>query len=168
MYPARGELLKPVQHLRIAALCLNHIFEFLVAGTIQQFLLRQFARFIQRGSDFPQEDHARGQFQRNARQIRRPRILQCLRNFHHFQRVAYRVTQRLVHIRDQGLYALVHAAADAHHHLRQASRIHLPLHESARAHFHIQHHRVQSHRQLLRHDGRCNQCDGFHRRRGIP
>ena len=56
---------------------------------------------------------------------------------------------------------LVGAAADADHHLREAPGVHLALHEAARAHFDIQHQCVQADRQLLRHDGRSNQRNGF-------
>ena len=78
-----------------------------------------------------QENHARGQFQRELGQVGRPRILQGLRRFHDLQRVADGVAQRLVHVRDQRLHLLVHAAADAHHRLRQPARVHLRLHEGA-------------------------------------
>ena len=58
---------------------------------------------------------------------------------------------------------LVHAAADAHHRLRQAARVHLLLHEGAAAHLDVQHQRVHALGQLLRHDGRRDQRNRFHR-----
>ncbi len=101
---------------------------------------------------------------RKLGEIGGPGVLQRLRRLHHFQRVADGVAQRLVHVGDQRLHFLVHAAADAHHGLRQAARIHLLLHERAAADLHVQHQRVHAFGQLLRHDGGGDQRDGFHRR----
>ena len=47
------------------------------------------------------------------------------------KRVAHRVAQRLIHVGDQRLHALIHAPPDAHHHLRQPPRVHLFFHERA-------------------------------------
>ena len=96
-----------------------------------------------------------------------PGVLQGLRNFHDFQRVADGEAQRLIHVGDQRLHALIHAAPDAHHHLRQPARIHLLLHERAAAHLDVQDQRVQARGQLLGHDGGRDQRNGFHRRGGI-
>ena len=90
-------------------------------------------------------------------------VLQGLRRFHDLQRVAHRIAQRLVHVGDQRLHLLVHAAADADHRLRQAARVHLLLHERAAAHFDVEHQGVDALGQLLRHDRGRDQRNRFHR-----
>ena len=121
------------------------------------------ARFFEGSRLLAEENHARGQFQAELRQVGRAGVLQRLRRFHHFQRVAHRVAQRLAHVGNQRLDLLVHGAGDAHHGLRQPARIHLLLHERAAAHLHIQHQRIHALRQFLRHDRRGNQRNRFHR-----
>lgn len=88
--------------------------------------------------------------------------MQRLRGLHHFEGVADGVAQRLAHIGDEGLHALVHAAANAHHHLRQAAGVDLLFHEGAAADFDVEHQRVDALGQFLRHDGGGNQGNGFH------
>ena len=99
--------------------------------------------------------------------IRRTLVHQRLRYFHHFERIADRVAQRLVHVGDQRLHALVHAPPDSHHHLRQPPRVHLLLDERAAAHLHVEHQGVQAFSHLLRHDGRRDQRNRFHGGRDI-
>ena len=92
-----------------------------------------------------------------------PDVLQRLRNFHHFERIADGEAQRLVHVGDQRLHALVHAPSDAHHHLRQTARVDLLLHERAGAHLHVQHQRVDAGGHLARHDGGGHQAGSIRR-----
>ncbi len=73
------------------------------------------------------------------------------------------ITERLVHVGNQRLHLLVEAAANADHGLRQTARIHLLLHESAVADFHIENQGVDAFGHLLRHDGRGDQRNRFHR-----
>ena len=162
-----GQQFELVERLRIAALRRHHLLELLVRRPIHQVLLGHQARLFQRGRLLAEEDHARGQFQRELGQVGGPRILQGLRRFHDLERVADGVAQRLVHVGDQRLHLLIHAAADPDHGLRQAAGVHLRLHESAGAHFDIQHQRIDALGELLRHDRRRNQRDRFHRRRHI-
>ena len=58
---------------------------------------------------------------------------------------------------------LSETAADADHRLRETARIHLLLHEGAVADFDIEHQRVDALGQFLRHDGRSDQRNRFHR-----
>ena len=88
-------------------------------------------------------------------------ILQRLRNFHHFERVADGIAQRLIHVGNQRLHALIETAPDSDHHLRQPARIHLPLHEGSGADLDVEHQRVHSRRHLFRHDRRGDQRNGF-------
>ncbi len=96
-----------------------------------------------------------------------PAFCKRLRNFHDFERIANGITERLAHVGNQSLYALVETASNAHHHLRQAPRFHLLLHECAGADFHVKHQSIQTHGQFLGHDGRGNQRNGFNRGRGV-
>ena len=77
------------------------------------------------------------------------------------------IAERLIHIGDQRLHLLIEAAADADHRLRQTPRIHLLLHERAVADFHVEHQRVDAFGHLLRHDGRSDQRNRFHRARHV-
>ena len=106
---------------------------------------------------------ARGEFDAEPRQIRRARLLQGLRHFHHFERVANGVAERLVHVRNQRLYLFIQAAADSHHRLSQTPRIHLLLHESAVADFDVEYQRVDAFGELFAHDRAANERDVFYR-----
>ena len=145
----------------------DHLLQLAIAGAIEQFGLRQFARFVQGLGELGHKDHPGREFERQARQIHRAGILQGLRNFHYFQRIADGEAKRLIHIGDQRLHLAIETAANAHHHLRQTPGFHLPLHEGARAHLYVEHDRVQAHSDLLRHDRTGNQRNAFHRRRRI-
>ncbi len=162
-----GQQFEPVEHLRIAALRLDHFLELAVARAVEQLRCGQLARFVQGLGDLAEEDHAGRQFERKPGQVGRTGVLQRLRDLHDLERVADGVAQRLVHVGDQRLHALVDAAADADHQLRQAARIHLPLHERARADLDVEHQRVEAGRQLLRHDRGGDERNGFDRRRGV-
>ena len=129
--------------------------------------MREFARFVQGLGEFRHKDHAGREFKRETSQIHRAGILQGLRNFHHFERIADGKAERLIHIGDQRLHLTVETAANAHHHLRQAPGFHLTFHEGARAHLYVEHDRIQAHGDLLRHDRTGNQRNAFHRRRRI-
>ena len=74
---------------------------------------------------FAEEDHARGEFERDAREVRGTGVLQGLGDFHDFQCVADGVAERLVHVGDQRLSAEVGAAGDGHHHLGQTAGVDL-------------------------------------------
>src|SRR5215831_2576886 len=158
---ARGvwQQLELVQGLRIAALCLHRLLELFVSGAIDQVFLGRAPRFIQRRNLLPKEDHAGGEFEGKFGEVRWTRILERLRRLHDFERVADGVAERLVHVRDQRLDLLIHAPADADHRLRQASRVDLFLHECAATDFDIQHQRVDTLRQFLRHDRRGDERD---------
>ena len=101
-------------------------------------------------------------------QIDRADILQGLRDFHDFERVADGVAERLIHVRDQRLDSLVaHAAADTDHHLRKPAGFHLLLHECACADLDVENQRIETDGELLRHDGRSDQRNGFDGAGGI-
>ena len=138
-----GQHVEPVEHLRVAALGLDHFLELAVAGAVEQFALRHLARLVERLGDLAEVDHARGQLEREPRQVVGTGALQRLRDLHDLERVADRVAERLAHVGDEGLHALVDAAADADHQLRQAAGVDLPLHEGAGADLDVEHHRVQ-------------------------
>ena len=114
------------------------------------------------GGDLAEENHTRSQFQAEARQVGRAGLLQSLRDFHHFQSVANGIAERLVHVGDERLDLLVHAAANANHGLRQAAGFHLRLHEGTIANLHVEHEGIYAFRHLLRHDGRSDERYGFH------
>ena len=156
-----GEKLELVERLRIAALRGHGLFEFREAGAIHQMLFGDAAGFLERGGLLAQVDHARGQFERELGKIVRSGVLQGLRRLHDFQRIADGIAQGLAHVGDEGLDLLIHAAANADHHLGQAARIHLLLHEGAGADFDVEDQRVHAFGQLLRHDRRGNQRDGL-------
>jgi len=64
-------------------------------------------------------------------------------------------------------YFLVEAPPHADHRRRQTPRVDLLLHERPVAHLHIEHQRVKALRHLLRHDGRGDERNRFHRSRDV-
>ena len=107
-----------VEDGRIAALRGDHLLQLAIARAIQQLGLRQFAGFVEGFGELGDKDHPGREFEREARQIHRTRVLQGLRNFHHFESVTDGKAERLVHIGDQRLHAAIQTAANADHHLR--------------------------------------------------
>ena len=79
-----------------------------------------------------------------SREIVGADVLQSLRYFHHFQRVADRVAERLVHVGDQRLHPSYPCGGRCRPSSARGGALHLLLHECARANFHIQHQRIQA------------------------
>src|SRR5205823_10285416 len=70
--------------------------------------------------------------------IARSSAFEDVDRFPHFDGIAARSAEHLIHIGDQRAHLAVHALADADHRLRQAARVIERLHERARSDFDVE------------------------------
>ena len=110
-----------------------------------------------------QQKHPARQFQAQVTQVGRAAPVKHFEHLDDLEGVAHGAAERLIHVRDQRNHALAHARARLDQKIGKMRGILFALHECARAHFHVQHKRVDPLRQLLAHDRAANQGRAFHR-----
>ena len=145
----------------IAALCCNHLLEFIQCSTGENGFPSQFAAV----DDIPlasQVEHIGCQLPADGCQFHRAVTLQRLHRLTYFQCVAYRIAQRSIHIGDQSHGTPSHRFADLHHRFGQAHTIFQCFHKGPAAHLYIQYDTVRSSGNLLGHDAGGNQRDALY------
>ena len=126
-----------IQRARVAALQFHHLFELLEGRAGMQVFHQDGPGFtvIARLAREPQ--HPDAEQDRDFRQVGWALGLERLNGFDHFERVACRAAERLLHVRDQCRHAFAHAGAHAHHAFGQGAGLLTGLHERAFAGLHV-------------------------------
>ena len=141
-----------IHHCAITALRHYKLAKLGQRRSVAQSLLRQRPPGSQLRHFARQHQHVRCQRQAMLHKIGRAGSAQRHDGFVRFERIPNRITQRLVHVRQQRHRAAPNLAPNRHHLLRQIARIIQRAHERAAAHLYIQHNRLRPGSNFFAHD----------------
>mmetsp|Transcript_4864 Transcript_4864/g.9457 ORF Transcript_4864/g.9457 Transcript_4864/m.9457 type:complete len:209 (-) Transcript_4864:846-1472(-) len=149
----------------IAALCLDHIPEFLPSFAIQQMLSCHDNTLPQRFCLSTLYKHLSCQCQRHIHQVFRQTIIRFnlavlihthshdIYTLFHLQPIPHRISQRIIHPRHQSSRSYPAQLSRLNHPLRQFQTLLHVIVKTPSSKLHIQHERVWPFGNLLRHDG---------------
>ena len=160
------ELVVIAQHAVVAALSAHHRAERLERRAVLDGLLCHLAALFRRALA-DEVEHVRCELERNLREIGRAVALEHVHRLHDLDAVADAVAERRVHVRNQRNRAAASALADVDHRLRELDGVIERLHERARTRLDVEQNAIGTCRELLAHDGGCNQRDAVDRRRDV-
>ena len=165
-----GRLRKFFRMINIAAvpaLALHHGLQGLQPPAVSDGILSQFPALFD-GSRLGHVQHICGKIDAHLCQVSRPPALQHLNRLLHLQRISHRMSQRNIHICDQGTAVTARMGSDGHHLLCQPDGILKSLHKCPASGLDVQHDSVAPGSDLFAHNRGGDKRNAVHCGRDIP